>query len=115
MYKANKRYSLSSRELAGLVVAILVVGAVFYHYVEGLSVLDALYFSVTTLTTVGFGDISPQTAAGKIFTILYILGGISLMLAFLNLMAKRIVWRMTSMGEQAAPVKTPPRENETKD
>lgn len=33
--------------------------------------VDAFYFSVTTHTTVGLGDLSPQTAVGKIFTVIY--------------------------------------------
>ncbi len=89
-----RKHSLRPQELVVLVGLILVVGTVFYRSVEGLSTLDALYFSVTTLTTVGYGDIAPQTAGGKIFTIIYIFGGISLMLAFLNLMARRVIARV---------------------
>jgi len=89
-----KKYSLQQKELAALVGLILIVGTVFYHYAEGLSVLDSLYFSVTTLTTVGYGDIAPHTAAGKIFTIVYLISGISLMLAFLNLAARRVISRV---------------------
>lgn len=49
-------------------------GTVIYHFVEGWSWLDSLYFSVITLTTIGYGDFSPQTDLGKIFTLLYIGG-----------------------------------------
>lgn len=87
-------YTLRSRELLIVVTVLLTIGTVFYHYVERLSVLDALYFSAITLTTVGYGDISPHTSAGKLFTIFYIIGGISLMFAFLNLMARRVIKRM---------------------
>jgi voltage-gated potassium channel len=70
-----------------LVLVTLVSGAVFYRQVEGWSLLDSLYFSVTTLTTVGYGDLSPSTAAGKIFTIFYIFVGVGLILGFLNAVA----------------------------
>ncbi|WP_147805230.1 potassium channel family protein [Alkalicoccus halolimnae] len=60
----------------------LLSGTVFYATVEGLRILDALYFSVITLSTVGYGDFTPQTDFGKIFTILYIFTGIGLIMGF---------------------------------
>jgi voltage-gated potassium channel Kch len=58
-----------------LIVTLIVIGTVFYRTVEGWSWLDAVYFSVVTIATVGYGDITPQTAIGKIFTIGYIFLG----------------------------------------
>jgi voltage-gated potassium channel len=51
--------------------------------------LDAFYFSVITLTTVGYGDLSPTTPISKIFTVIYILLGISILLAFINMLASK--------------------------
>ncbi|NJP39239.1 ion channel [Alkalicoccus luteus] len=68
--------------LLSLTVAVLISGTMFYSNVEGLSILDALYFSVITLATVGYGDFTPQTDFGKIFTIIYILTGVGLIVAF---------------------------------
>lgn len=65
-------------------VAMVASGTVFYSSVEGWSVLDALYFSVITLTTIGYGDLHPTTPLSKIFTIIYILVGIGVLVAFLN-------------------------------
>jgi Ion channel len=51
--------------------------------------VDAFYFSVTTLTTVGLGDLSPTTTLGKLFTVIYIFAGLSLVLGFIETVAKR--------------------------
>ena len=67
------------RSLARLTVIAITSGVVFYSLVEHLSPVDALYFSVTTLTTVGYGDFSPQTTAGKLFTVVYVLIGVGLL------------------------------------
>lgn len=72
-----------------LVVTTLASGALFYWRVEGWSLLDSLYFSVITLTTVGYGDFSPSTTAGKIFTMIYIFIGIGIILGFVNAVAER--------------------------
>lgn len=66
------------------IVALLLTGTVFYHFAEEFRWIDALYFSVIALTTAGFGDITPQTDLGKIFTMLYILSGFGIMVNFLN-------------------------------
>jgi voltage-gated potassium channel len=79
------------RSLARLTVIAITSGVVFYSLVEHLSPVDALYFSVTTLTTVGYGDFSPQTTAGKLFTVVYVLVGVGILLAFLSKVAVQVV------------------------
>ena len=74
-------------EYRGLLIAsagIVAIGTVAYHYIEGWNWLDSLYFSTITLTTIGYGDFSPQTNFGKGFTIIYIAIGVGLVLSFVN-------------------------------
>jgi voltage-gated potassium channel len=71
----------------------IAIGSTFYVFVEGWSVLDAVYFSVVTLGTVGYGDFSPSTAPGKLFTMAYIVTGIGLLAGFANAIARRWVDR----------------------
>ncbi len=59
-------------------VAIIGAGTVFFRYVEGWSWLDAYFFTVVTLSTVGYGQLVPATAAGKIGTTLFILVGLGI-------------------------------------
>ena len=67
---------------------MLAVGSIFYHKVEGWSWVDSVYFSFIALTTVGFGDITPTTDLGKIFTIFYLTIGIGLILSFIDILFK---------------------------
>jgi voltage-gated potassium channel len=75
-----------------LVVAtgvILAGGAIFYHIVEKLSWVNAYYFCVVTLSTVGYGDIVPKTDAGKIFTTFYIMIGVGVIATFFTTTVRR--------------------------
>ncbi len=72
------------RDLLLTTLVILIIGTLVYHQLEGWSYLDAFYFSFITLTTIGFGDFAPQTDGGKIFTIIYIIIGVGIILSFIN-------------------------------
>lgn len=74
-----------------LTFAMIAVASLFYWYVEGWSYLDSVYFSVITIATVGYGDLSPQTALGKIFTIGYIFAGLGLFVAAASSIADSII------------------------
>lgn len=76
------------RALLVWVVIVIGIGTVFYARVEGWRILDALYFTIITLTTVGYGDFAPKTDAGKIFTMVYIFVGISLISGFIILLGE---------------------------
>jgi uncharacterized membrane protein YphA (DoxX/SURF4 family) len=77
------------RSLLFLVAFILLSGTFFYHGAEHFSWLDSFYFSVTTLTTVGYGDLTPHTGVGKIFTIIYIFVGLGIILGFITAIANQ--------------------------
>ena len=71
----------TGQALLGIASVVVAVGAVFYRFVEDLVWVDSIYFSVITLTTVGYGDFSPTTTTGKVFTIFYVLAGIGIFVA----------------------------------
>ncbi|WP_305971382.1 MULTISPECIES: potassium channel family protein [unclassified Mameliella] len=64
--------------LALTLAAIIAAGTVFFRLVEGWSWLDSYFFSVVTLSTVGYGELVPQTPAGKIGTTVFILLGLGI-------------------------------------
>ena len=58
-------------------VLLIVAGTLGYYFLEeGWSLFDALYMTVTTLTTVGYGEVHPLSVRGRAFTMLLLLGGV---------------------------------------
>lgn len=70
---------------------MITVGTILFHFIESWRWLDSLYFCVTTLTTVGYGDFFPQTDAGKILFIFYILSGLGILFAFVNVFSRKVI------------------------
>ncbi|OPX72568.1 MAG: Calcium-gated potassium channel MthK [Methanoregulaceae archaeon PtaB.Bin108] len=64
-----------------LLLAILVLGTLSVMVTEGLSPINAFYFVVVTIATVGYGDIVPQSIYGKIIAVLLIIAGVGTFIA----------------------------------
>jgi voltage-gated potassium channel len=75
----------------GLIFLAIAFGTVGYELIEGWSFLDALYMTITTLTTVGYGEVHPLSEAGRVFTIILILVGVGTVLYALSAGAKVIL------------------------
>ncbi|HEY4612977.1 MAG TPA: potassium channel protein [Bacteroidota bacterium] len=67
-------------QLLGLLVFILLVGMFGYHFIEGWPMFDALYMTVITLATVGYGETHALSTEGRMFTIFLIMGGMGIIL-----------------------------------
>ncbi len=90
----EEEHKIYHRRLIYISIVLLLIlfgSATFYHYVEKWRYVDALYFSAATMTTVGYGDISPKTDAGKIFTIFFVFMGVGIALYGLSLIAAHFV------------------------
>jgi voltage-gated potassium channel len=72
-----------TRPLA-LVVAVVAVGVLGYMLLEGWDFFDALYMVVTTITTVGYGEVQPLSIHGRAFTMVLIVLGAGTMLYTLS-------------------------------
>jgi voltage-gated potassium channel len=70
---------------------IFIIGTVGFHVIEGWSFVDSFYATITTLSTVGYGDFTPITAEGKFFTVFIIIFGVGTMFYSLVLMAETFV------------------------
>ena len=87
------------RGVVTLAGTLVVFASIFYWLVEGWSPLDCVYFSVTTIATVGYGDFTPQTPLGKIFTIFYIVAGIGIFAAAVTALAQAVLRNETPPGD----------------
>ncbi len=59
-----------------ILIAIIAIGTFGFVAAEGLSFADAFYFSIVTVATVGYGDISPVTTVGKVLSVFLIVTGV---------------------------------------
>jgi len=57
--------------ILGAMCLIVLLGTIGYVLIESWSVLDSLYMTVTTIFTVGFGEIHPLSTGGRVFTVMY--------------------------------------------
>ena len=73
------------------VLLAILVGTVAFHLLEGWSILESLYVTVQTVTTVGFGDLTPQTTLGRAFSTVFMMLGVGIVLYALTSTVQAIV------------------------
>ena len=92
-----KSISLRFRIYLAILAAVLLIGVTGLMVIEGYSLLDAFYFIIVTIATVGYGDLHPLTPLGKILVIGIILAGVG---CFVGVVANAIEY-MIDMRERA--------------
>ena len=83
-----------------LISILLLGGTIYFHEAEKWSVTDSFYFSVVSLTTVGYGDLVPTTDGAKIMTSLYIFFGIGIMFFILTSVFGEYLFRQEKYFER---------------
>lgn len=83
------RRRLISASLA--IVCAISFGAIGFLLIENFSVLDSFYLATETVTTVGYGDVTPKSPAGRIFAILFMLIGGGTVLYSLTILAQAVI------------------------
>jgi voltage-gated potassium channel len=89
-----RRIKKTRRRLINLLIAIAVVivfGALGFHLIEGWTLANSLYVAVQTVTTVGYGDVSPVSTGGRSFATLLMLAGVGTVLYALTSMVQSVV------------------------
>lgn len=56
----------------------IALGILSYHYIEGMSMSDAIFMTAITVSTVGFGEVQPLSNVGRVITIFIIIFGITI-------------------------------------
>ncbi len=65
------------------IIVLLSTGTLVYHNLEDWSYVDSFYVTAMTLTTVGYGELTPTTDISKLFTVGFSFAGISMVLVIL--------------------------------
>lgn len=79
---------------------VILLGAMLYHWLEGWSWIDSVYFVVITLTTIGYGDLHPTTSVTKAITIFYGLNGVILLLMLFDVIRTLRGWEIPSESQE---------------
>jgi voltage-gated potassium channel len=76
---------------AACLLALLIFGSLGFMWLEGWNFFDALYMTVTTLTTVGYGEIHPLDHIGRIYNMVLILTGMGVMFYIVSSLARVVI------------------------
>jgi voltage-gated potassium channel len=101
------------------ITSLICVSTLVFSHVENHTLFDAFYWTITVLTTVGFGDITPHTLIGKILFIFDAISGIttyvylitSWQTSVIEARLERKLWKLaeTSSNDKSLTKKQPPK------
>ncbi len=74
-----------------ILLIVVVIGTIGFHGIEQWSLIDSFYATITTLSTVGYGDYTPKTSQGKVFTVFMIIVGVGTMLYSFGLISETVI------------------------
>jgi hypothetical protein len=75
------------------ILTLIGIGTFSYRFLEDWTWIQSFYFSVTTLTTVGFGDLHPTSDGSRLFTAFYILVGVTIVLGSIGVIGSNYIRR----------------------
>lgn len=87
MNRLTRRFVL----IMGAIVTTLTIGTVGFTVIDGYPPFDAFYMSLTTMTTVGYGEIHPLSHAGRIFNSFLIVFGVTTIFIAIGAMTQTII------------------------
>lgn len=89
-----------------LVIILLAYGIIGSHFIMGLNFIDSIYYTVITISTVGYGDYIPSTGIQKIFAITLALEGVALLAYVFNIVLSAFQERMSEFSKGVRKMNT---------
>jgi hypothetical protein len=87
-----------------LICALIAVTQAFvFTWVEGWSFLDAFYFAVVSIATVGYGDLTPTTSLGKVLCLVFLVVGIGIFVLTVTTIAQAIMHELFEADGSPSP------------
>ncbi len=86
--------------LSGLIVLVVVSGTVFSYLEEGRNVPEGIWWAIVTATTVGYGDVVPNSGLGRLVATVLMIAGISFIALLSAATAARLVELETEEGHE---------------
>jgi voltage-gated potassium channel len=88
-----KEENLKIAVLFSVILTWIGIGTVVFRLLKQWTWIDSFYFSVITLTTVGYGDLHPTMPYSKLFSAFYVLIGVGIMVTAIGNMGTKIISR----------------------
>lgn len=90
MFDSEMSFTSVARGIIAMLL-VVVVGSLWFDLVEGFDPLDAVYMTIITISTVGFSEVSPLDTSGRIFVLLLIVSGLTVMTFTLGALGRVII------------------------
>lgn len=79
------------RSLLAFTFTLIGLATILFAWIEDWDYVDALYFSVMTIATVGYGDLAPVTTLGRLVTVAYVIIGLGIFVAAVTAIADTVI------------------------
>jgi len=83
------------RVVVGSLVSLIATGTIIFHALEDWTWIESFYFTVATLSTVGYGDISPTSDSTRLFTAIFIIFGVAIAVTALSVLGESYIENRT--------------------
>lgn len=88
-----------------LIIILFIYGIIGSYFIMGFDIVDSIYYSITTMATVGYGDLTPKTGVEKIFASTLALGGVAIFAYVFNVMLTTLQERVSEYSKGAKKLK----------